>query len=205
MKRLSQQNPRYPGPGFPVNRPPEHELSPDTIRKAGQSACAKDSRRKAASQGDTPAHMGSEVVNRGKIARFQFRVVVQDFLLGHSRCEPTQYIPNCDAEPAHARLTRPFSRLDFDSVRHAPRLPPAWPVHELAAFIGGATSRVQKARPGNRSGAAFSYPQPRSRTFVSHDACQRALRFAHQKITERSWQKMAEINVFFLRHMAAVL
>jgi len=100
------------------DRTPQHEPNRDTVRTVVRRAYAKDSRRKAASQGDTPAHVGGEVVDRGKIVRLQFRVVVEDFLLGHSGGEPAQDIPNGDAESTYARLTGPFSGLDADSGRH---------------------------------------------------------------------------------------
>jgi hypothetical protein len=105
-----------------ANRTQPHGLIPDTVQIAERQACATGSRRKAASQSNTPAHVGGEVINRGKIVRLEFRVVVQDFLLGHSRCEPTQHVPNGDAEPAHTRLTGPFSGLDADSSSHDPRI-----------------------------------------------------------------------------------
>jgi hypothetical protein len=54
-----------------------------------------------------------------KIARLQSRIVARHLLLGHSSREPTQYIPNRDAETAYTRLTGPFSGLDPDSGGHA--------------------------------------------------------------------------------------
>ena len=62
--------------------------------------------------------MGGKVVNRGKIVRLQFRVVVKDLLLGHSSCGPAQHIPDGDAEPAHTRLSGPFSGLDPENEAH---------------------------------------------------------------------------------------
>jgi len=103
-----------------ARRDPRRDPGAPAIRLGIQSDNQATSSRdrfssKAASQSNTPAPVGGEVINGGKIVRHEFRVV-KGFPLDHSRCERGQYSPNGDAESAHARLTGPFSSVTRSAI-----------------------------------------------------------------------------------------
>jgi hypothetical protein len=63
-----------------------------------------------------------KLVNRTEIVRLQFRVIIEDLLLGRAGREPLQHVPSGDAQPADRRLAGEFTGLDRDAGTHLSRV-----------------------------------------------------------------------------------
>src|SRR4051812_14106707 len=96
----------------------------DTNQRGVERVFAIGSRRRAISQSDAPAQLGGEFVNGAEVAGLQFRVVIQDLLLGHAGGEPFQDVPNCDPQTANAGLAGTFTCFDRDARLHGLRISP---------------------------------------------------------------------------------
>ena len=74
-------------------------------------------KRWSASTGSRPA-----AKDGGEIGGLQLRIVVRDFLFRHACCQPTEYVPDGDAQTAKTRLPGAFAGLDRDSAGHDARI-----------------------------------------------------------------------------------
>ena len=140
----SWQTPRFHDLGGSASRTRLREQIPGITQQDERRVCERDSRRTVASQSHTPAQLGGIFVNRTKIIRFQFRVVVQNLLFCHPASKPIQHIPYSDAQTADARLAGAFARFDRDAGRHASRISLACPLrsHDRAILQQGTPAMI---------------------------------------------------------------
>src|ERR1035441_5913656 len=90
--------------------------SPGTGLRCDGRAAGKDSHPAVASQRHTPAYARSVVEDGGKIGGFQLRIVGEDLILADTSRQPTQNLPDRNAQTADAGLARALPWLDGDAV-----------------------------------------------------------------------------------------
>jgi hypothetical protein len=101
--------------GLAIDRLDSNESSLETGPKDWIRAFAKGSRRSTASKGDALAHARGVFVYGTEIVSFKFRVVFEDLLLGHTRSEPVEDVPNGNTKSSNAGLPGSLPRFNRDT------------------------------------------------------------------------------------------
>ena len=135
--------PRFQDLGGSASRTRLHEQIPGITEQDVRRVCARFSSNSSFTELHA-AQLGGIFVNRTKIIRFQFRVVVQNLLFCHPASKPIQHIPYSDAQTADARLAGAFARFDRDAGRHASRISLACPLrsHDRAILQQGTPAMI---------------------------------------------------------------
>ena len=68
-----------------------------------------------ASKGDALAHASGVFVYGAEIVRFEFRVVFENLVLGLTRSEPIEDVPNRDTKSSNAGLPGSLPRFNRDT------------------------------------------------------------------------------------------
>ena len=107
--------PRPRNRGFATDRLDSNESSQETGPKDWIRAFAKGSRRQQLQRANALAHASGVFVYGAEIVRFEFRVVFEDLVLGHTRSEPIEDVPNRDTKSSNAGLPGSLTRFNRDT------------------------------------------------------------------------------------------
>jgi len=92
-----------------------HEPSWEKAQPIAPQAEAIDLRQiEASTRSAIPATLRSVGVDGWKISFLQVWVVLQNLILGHTRREHIQHVPDGDSKPTNARLPRPLPGQNCD-------------------------------------------------------------------------------------------
>jgi hypothetical protein len=141
-------------PGFRASQTRQREPSQGTNQRGGRRVCASGFRRTAVSQSHASTQPCGKLVNRTEIVRLQFRVIIEDLLLGRAGREPLQHVPSGDAQPADRRLAGEFTGLDRDAGTHLSRVSLArdeWLYDADGRESAGETKQHSACRPPPRA------------------------------------------------------
>jgi hypothetical protein len=75
---------------------------------------------KASTRNPLASSLGGPGVDGGEISFLQIRIITEDFILSHTRCEHIQHVPDSHSQAADARLARTLPRENCDAGKVSP-------------------------------------------------------------------------------------